>query len=571
MAVIVAAGGVTSEVVAREGEVRLPVALPVVPDPPRHRRPRMLDREQALDAVTLQLLALRVKKHRLYPEEGPHRGARLLRPAFGWERSDRDSAGLGLPPRVRDGAIRVADDLVVPLPGLRIDGLADRAQKAQRGAVVTGDELVAHAHQGADGRGRRVQMGHLVLLHDLPQPAGVRVAGDTLEDDLGDADHHRTVGDVRVPGDPAAVRRAKPDVAGIRLDVEDVLEGGVGADHVAARGVHDALGRPCGPGGVQDEERVLRPDPEGVALRLLRGNQVVPQHVALDIVLDGHHLLPKALEHDHAAHHQRGHPFLGCDFAGLVRDVVQVDRLVAPHDSVAGDDHERPRIHQAVRERARREAAEDHRVHRAYPRAREHRERQLRDHGHEERDAVGGLHAEGLQRVRDAADLLEGLRIRVRLGLRRRLVLVGVVPLGDEGDAVPVPGRHVPVQRVVGDVGVAVLEPLGRRVEPLRGVPIIVQDQLRIRRGDPLPVKLHRRDVVPEGPRPLHRLRVHLLVLLEALEVPRAVVGEVGRRDVNRGRRRVVGDGGGPHGRGLPPGAHLPRGQQRHARRGDAP
>lgn len=41
-----------------------------------------------------------------------------------------------LPVGIDHSALAVADDVAVPAPSLRIDGLADRAKHAQRGAVV---------------------------------------------------------------------------------------------------------------------------------------------------------------------------------------------------------------------------------------------------------------------------------------------------------------------------------------------------------------------------------------------------------------------------------------------------
>ena len=58
--------------------------------------------------------------------ERPHGRARLRRRDAG-QRGDQDRAGLGLPPRVYDGAPAAADDGVVPHPRLRVDRLAHTA------------------------------------------------------------------------------------------------------------------------------------------------------------------------------------------------------------------------------------------------------------------------------------------------------------------------------------------------------------------------------------------------------------------------------------------------------------
>src|SRR3546814_8933324 len=66
-----------------------------------------------------------------------------------------------------------------------------------------------------------------------------------------------------------------------------------------------------------------------------------------------------------------------------------------------------------------REAAEDDAVHRADPRAGEHRRRALGNHRHIDGDAVALLDAELLQRVREADDVGEqrGIADRPRLAI----------------------------------------------------------------------------------------------------------------------------------------------------------
>ena len=82
-------------------------------------------------------------------------------------------------------------------------------------------------------------------------------------------------------------------------------------------------------------------------------------------------------------------------------------------------------------------------AHRADPRAREHRERQLGHHRHEDRDAVALLDAARAQRRRDLLHFIERLGVRVLRRLRRAdargrravaAVLRVVVALRDEAD-----------------------------------------------------------------------------------------------------------------------------------------
>ena len=114
------------------------------------------------------------------------------------------------------------------------------------------------------------------------------------------------------------------------------------------------------------------------------------------------------------------------------------------------------------RQRLGGEAAEDDRVRRADPGAGEHRDRQLRDHRHVDRDPVALLDAELLQRVGGLADLAQ----QVGVGERPR-----VAGLADPvvGDLVAAAGLDVPVEAVVGDVQLAADEPLRERQVPLEG------------------------------------------------------------------------------------------------------
>lgn len=64
--------------------------------------------------------------------------------------------------------------LVVPAPGLGVDGLAHRPQHPQRAQVVLGDDVGTEAHERSDGRGRGVELGHLVPLDHVPVPVNAR-------------------------------------------------------------------------------------------------------------------------------------------------------------------------------------------------------------------------------------------------------------------------------------------------------------------------------------------------------------------------------------------------------------
>ena len=104
------------------------------------------------------------------------------------------------------------------------------------------------------------------------------------------------------------------------------------------------------------------------------------------------------------------------------------------------------------------------RVRRPEPRAGEHRDGELRDHRHVDRDAVAGPDAELLERVGRLRDLAQQVRVGQRPGVAR---------LADPvvGDLVAEAVRDVPVEAVVADVQLPAGEPLGERQVPLeRGV-----------------------------------------------------------------------------------------------------
>ena len=88
----------------------------------------------------------------------------------------------------------------------------------------------------------------------------------------------RTIDDVAVPGDPADVGGAPVDV--FVADVEDPLDGLLGEQVVAGRGVHDALRLAGRAAGVEDEERVFAVERLGGAVGRGLGHQLVPPEVA---------------------------------------------------------------------------------------------------------------------------------------------------------------------------------------------------------------------------------------------------------------------------------------------------
>ena len=121
-----------------------------------------------------------------------------------------------------------------------------------------------------------------------------------------------------------------------------------------------------------------------------------------------------------------------------------------------------PAVVDPARQRLGREAAEDDGVRRPDPGAGEHRDRQLGDHRHVDRDPIAGPDAELLERVGGLADLA----LQVAEGERP-----GVARLADPvvGDLVAEAALDVAVDAVVADVQLATDEPLGERQLPFQG------------------------------------------------------------------------------------------------------
>ena len=221
----------------------------------------------ALPVPLVHHLRLLVENHGIDPG---HAGPR----APGLHRVDRrlgraeESAVLRLPPRVDDDRFLLADDVVVPLPDVRLDGLADRRHVLEvvvvlRGLVRPG--LAEHP----DRRRRRVEDVDVEPFGDAPDAARVREVRHAFVDHGRRRQSERPVDDVRVPGDPADVGHAPVDV--LRVDVLDVLRSPRDVGEVAARPVLAALGLSGRAARVHEEERRLgvhrdRLDPGAVVI-----------------------------------------------------------------------------------------------------------------------------------------------------------------------------------------------------------------------------------------------------------------------------------------------------------------
>ena len=155
------------------------------------------------------------------------------------------------------GHAPLADDVVVPVPGLWVDRLTDGAE--QLSALESRTFQRTHClcpHQRADRRWRGVELrSPLCFSHTSQKRPGVRVCWHAFEHDGGRAVRKRAIDDIAVAGDPAHIGGAPEDVT--LFVVEHGFHGQRGVDQIAAGAVHDAFGLAGGAGGVKDEERIF--------------------------------------------------------------------------------------------------------------------------------------------------------------------------------------------------------------------------------------------------------------------------------------------------------------------------
>ncbi len=441
IAVLVAARTVAGKVIARVLlEVGRREAGVVAVDGAHDGRPGTGDDQCALSRALDQGAVGNIYQGRHDTEERSGGGAGLEHGGTG-QRRDQVAAGLRLPPGVDDGAALIADGPVVPLPCLGVDGLAHGAEDTQGLAGGPMDGLVAGPHQGADGGGRGIEDGDLVLVHDLPEAGDIRVIGDALEHEGDGPVGQGSIDDVGVAGDPTHVRGAPIDLP--LPIVEGVLVGHGGEDQVAARGMQHTLGLAGGTGGIEDEQGVL-----GVhCLRwtVLGGGRhglLVPEIAALGPV----DCTAGAFYHQHGAQVRA----LG---QGGIRVLLQGYRVAAADALIGGNQGPAVGVQDPIAQGIGGEAAEDHGVDGADPRARQHGDRGLRDHGHIDANPVALPDAAGFEHITQLAYL------PVQLAVGELAVLSGIVAFPQDGGLIAA-GVQVAVEAVVSDVQLATFEPL---------------------------------------------------------------------------------------------------------------
>ena len=182
---------------------------------------------------------------------------------------------------------------MIPLPGFRIDRLADRAKQPQRRARGLFHRRIAGLHQRADRGWRGVEDVDLVLVDHVPEPRIIGRIRHAFEHQRGRAVRQRPVDNVAVAGDPADVGGAPEDIT--IVIVEHVLMGHRCEHQIAARSVQHALGLAGRSRSIEDEQRILRVHVLARAFRRHHPGGVVIPKVARGLHVDG---CTRALDHD---------------------------------------------------------------------------------------------------------------------------------------------------------------------------------------------------------------------------------------------------------------------------------
>ena len=292
--VVVVAGAITGKVfVAELVPIRFLEALGVAPDSAQHGGPGLGNNEESTRVVGLNDTVF-VDDLEVDAGNGNLRASGFQRRDAG-EGRDHDRAGLGLPPGVHDRRFAAPNTVVVPDPGLGVNGLAHRTQHTDAGEVELLRNLTAELHERTDGGGRRVQNGDLVLLDQFPPATGVRAVGGSFKEQLRGAIGERRVDHVGVAGDPADVGGAPVDIR-FRMQVEDILVGEGTLGQITTAGMQDALGLSRGATGVQNEEGMLGREAQSLVLGVDAGELFVPPDVAVGLP---HNVVVAALDDQH--------------------------------------------------------------------------------------------------------------------------------------------------------------------------------------------------------------------------------------------------------------------------------
>ena len=101
-----------------------------------------------------------------------------------------------MPESVNDGALLLSDMIVLPVPSLGVDRLADSTQHSEGAEIVVLDVVFTETAEEADSGGGGVELGNLMFLNGLPVAGWGRVNWSGLEDGGGDTVEKGTIDNV---------------------------------------------------------------------------------------------------------------------------------------------------------------------------------------------------------------------------------------------------------------------------------------------------------------------------------------------------------------------------------------
>jgi len=308
--------------------------------------------------------------------------------------------------------------------------------------IVPVDMLVAPLDESANCGGSGVENRDFVLFDDLPKSAFVGMVGRTFVHHTRGTGREGAVDDIAVPGNPAAIGGTPKNI--VVAMIKDPLEGFLGVEVVASGGVFYAFGFSGRAARVKDKERGFAVERLGGAVVRGFGHQLVPPVVAARFHLDR---FVDPIEDETF--------FDGGRFGKRVIDrLFKRQRLATTPARVGGDLEFCVGVVVAVGDCLSRKTGEDDRVDRANPSTGEHGDRQLRHHGHVDRNDIAPADAELLHAVGRLADFA------VQLGISQRAAIARLA-FPEDGQFVAEAGGDVSVEAVGADIGLTTDKPLG--------------------------------------------------------------------------------------------------------------
>ncbi|CPR70395.1 Uncharacterised protein [Salmonella enterica subsp. enterica serovar Bovismorbificans] len=209
-----------------------------------------------------------------------------------------------------------------------------------------------------------------------------------------------------------------------------------------------------GAGGIKDKQRIFGIHRFRLVLRAGFFNQIAPPQVAAFLPVN---VVAGALQDDHMLNASDIRVF-----QRVIDILFQRDTASGTYTFVSGDHQPRAGVDNASGDGFRREAPEDHRMHRADAGAGQHCHRRFRHHRHINRYHIAFFNAQIQQCIRETADIAMQFAIRDMFTLRR------VIAFPDNGGAIAI-FLQMAVKTVRRQIQRAVLVPFNRHIAWRKG------------------------------------------------------------------------------------------------------